>query len=188
MTKSTILLPTGLAVLCTLINLFPVRAITDMNNSHNPVWGGRIAGINKSATSAIVSPLQQAAQSQSFAIGQDGGSNGDTGNNFANARPVSLNQMYSGYLNASNSDDRDCYTYKDLPPNSKLQVAVANHQGILGISAYSANGQILIGQMYMVNQPTTLKTEITSGQVMICLDNDGEKSNHQYTFEARLNQ
>jgi hypothetical protein len=58
----------------------------------------------------------------------------------------------------------------------------------LGISAYSANGQILIGQMYMINQPTTLKTEITSGQVMVCVDNDGEKSNHQYTFEARLNQ
>jgi hypothetical protein len=164
-----------------------VRAIAGINNSFNPVGNAQLAEINGNAPKAIVSPLQQAAQSQSFAIGQDGGSDGDTGNNFATARPVSLSQMYSGYLNTSRGDDRDCYTYKNLPPNSKLQVAVANHQGILGISAYGVNGQILIGQMYMVNQPTILKTEITSGQVMICLDNDGEKSSHQYTFEARLN-
>ncbi len=188
MTKLSILLPTGFAIFCNLINLFPIRAIAGINNSSNPVGNAQIAEIKGIAPNAIVSQLQQAAQSQSFAIGQDGGSIGDTGNNLATARPVSLNQMYSGYLHASGGDDRDCYTYKDLPPNSKLQVAVANHQGILGISAYSTNGQILIGQMYMVNQPTILQTENTSGQVMVCLDNDGEKSNHQYTFEARLNQ
>ncbi len=188
MTKLSILLPTGFAVLCNLINLFSVRAIASTNNRSNPVGDSQIAEISKSATSAIVSPLQQAAQSQSFVVGQDGGMIGDTGNNLATARSVSLNQMYSGYLHASSDDNRDCYTYKDLPPNSKLQVSVANHQGILGISAYRSDGQILIGQMYMVNQPTTLKTENTSGQVMVCLDNDGEKSNHQYTFEARLTQ
>jgi hypothetical protein len=188
MTKLSILLPTGFAILCHLTNLFSIKAIAGISNSSNPVGNAQIAEIKGIAPKAIVSPLQQAAQSQSFAIGRDGGSDGDTGNNFATARPVSLNQMYSGYLNASRGDDRDCYTYKDLPPNSKLQVAAANHQGILGISAYSANGQILIGQMYMVNQPNTLITEIASGQVMVCLDNDGEKSNHQYTFEARFNQ
>jgi hypothetical protein len=188
MTKLSILLPTGFAILCNLTNLFHVRAIAGINNSSNPVGNAQIAEIKGITPNTIISPLQQAVQSQSFAIGQDGGNEGDTGNDFATARPVSLNQMYSGYLNASSGDDRDCYTYKDLPTNSKLQVTVANHQGILGISAYNANGKILIGQMYMVNQPTILKTEITNGQVMVCLDNDGEKSNHQYTFEARLNQ
>lgn len=186
MTKLSILLPTGFAIFCNLTNLFQIRAIAGTNNSSKPVGATQIAETKGITLPAIVSPLQQAAQSQSFVTGQDGGSDGDTGNNFATARPVYLNQMYSGYLNASNTDDRDCYTYKDLPPNSKLQVAVANHQGILGISAYSNNGKILIGQMYMVNQPTILNTEITSGQAMVCLDNDGEKSNHQYTFEARL--
>jgi hypothetical protein len=107
MTKLSILLPTGFAILCNLTNLFYIRAIAGTNNSSNSVGNAQIAEIKGNAPSAIVSLLQQAAQSQSFAIGQDGGSDGDTGNNFATARPVSLNQMYSGYLNASRGDDRD---------------------------------------------------------------------------------
>jgi hypothetical protein len=141
-----------------------------------------------SSSPYVDSPLQLAANSRSFAVGRDGDSKGDAGNNAKTARLVSTNQMYSGYLNASRNDDRDCYTYPDLPANSKLQVAVANNDGILGISAYSDEGKILIGQTYMINQQSTLETEATSGNVMVCLDTDGEKSDHQYTFEAQIKQ
>ncbi len=141
-----------------------------------------------SAAPDVESPLQLAANSRFFATGRDGGMAGDAGNKAATARLVSVNQRYSGYLNASRGDDRDCYTYPDLPTGSQLRVAVANNEGILGISAYSAAGKILIGQTYMINQETMLETESTSGDVMVCLDTDGEKSDHQYTFEAQIKQ
>jgi hypothetical protein len=136
----------------------------------------------------VDSPLQLAANSRSFVLNRDGGSPGDAGNNAKTAHEAVPNQMYSGYLNASLNDDRDCYNYPDLPVNSKLQVAVANNSGILGISAYSEAGKILIGQAYMINQQTQLETEATSGNVMVCLDTDGEKTDHQYTFEAQIKQ
>jgi hypothetical protein len=132
------------------------------------------------------SPLQLAANSRSFPLGRDGGVTGDAGNNATTARPVALDRMYSGFLNASRTDDRDCYIYPDLPRGSKLQVSVANNDGILGMSAYSQAGKILIGQVYMIDQETRLETEATSGNVMVCMDTDGEKSDHQYTFQASL--
>jgi hypothetical protein len=136
--------------------------------------------------SPVELPLQLAANSKAFALNRDGGTLGDAGNNPTTARLVALNQRYSGYLNASRQDDRDCYTYADLPTGKKLRVAVANNEGILGISAYSEEGKILIGQTYMINQQTALETEAASGNIMVCLDTDGEKSDHQYTFEAQI--
>lgn len=132
------------------------------------------------------SSLMLAANSRSFDRRRDGLANGDAGNSFRTAQPVSTGQMYGGFLNAADRDDRDCYVYSDLPSGSKLQVAVANHDGILGISAYSEEGKILIGQTYIVNQEGMLKTEATSGNVMVCMDTDGEKSDHQYTFSGQV--
>jgi hypothetical protein len=132
------------------------------------------------------SPLMLAANSRSFDRRRDGGANGDAGNSFRTAQPVSSGQMYGGFLNAAHRDDRDCYVYSDLPSGSKLQVAVANNDGILGISAYSEEGKILIGQTYIINQEGMLKTEATSGNVMVCMDTDGEKSDHQYSFSGQV--
>jgi hypothetical protein len=134
----------------------------------------------------VNSPLMLAANSRSFDRRRDGGTNGDAGNSFRTAQPVSAGQMYGGFLNAASRDDRDCYVYSDLPSGSKLQVAVANNDGILGISAYSEEGKILIGQTYIINQEGMLKTESTSGNVMVCMDTDGEKSDHQYTFNGQI--
>jgi hypothetical protein len=134
----------------------------------------------------VNSPLQLAANSRSFDQGKDGGNSGDAGNSFQTARVVTSEQMYGGYLNAKGKDDRDCYVYSDLPSGSKLRLAVANNDGILGISAYSDRGSILIGQTYIINQQGTLLTEATSGDVMVCMDTDGEKSDHQYTFNGRV--
>jgi hypothetical protein len=155
----------------------------DHQSKSRPVKTGKLP-----TAPAVESPLQLAANSRFFAVGRDGGVAGDAGNKAATARRVSVNHRYSGYLNASRGDDRDCYTYPDLPTGSQLRVTVANNDGILGISAYSADGKILIGQTYMINQQTTLETESTSGNVMVCLDTDGEKSDHQYTFEAQIKQ
>ncbi len=138
------------------------------------------------ASPYVNSPLQLAANSRSFDQSKDGGTSGDAGNSFKTARVVSVDQMYGGYLNAKGKDDRDCYVYPDLPRGSKLKVAIANNDGILGISAYSDRGTILIGQTYLINQQSMLQTEATSGDVMVCVDTDGEKSDHQYTFNARL--
>jgi hypothetical protein len=132
------------------------------------------------------SSLMLAANSRSFDRRRDGGANGDAGNSFRTAQPVSSGQMYGGFLNAAGRDDRDCYVYSDLPSGSKLQVAVANNGGILGISAYSEEGKILIGQTYIINQEGMLKTEATRGNVMVCMDTDGEKSDHQYTFSGQV--
>jgi hypothetical protein len=134
----------------------------------------------------VNSPLMLAANSRSFDRRRDAGANGDAGNSFRTAQPVAPGQMYGGFLNAAARDDRDCYIYSDLPRGSKLQVAVANNEGILGISAYSEEGQILIGQTYIINQEGMLKTEATSGNVMVCMDTDGEKSDHQYTFSGQV--
>jgi hypothetical protein len=138
------------------------------------------------ASPYVNSPLQLAANSRSFDQSKDGGISGDAGNSFKTARVVSVDQMYGGYLNAKGKDDRDCYVYPDLPRGSKLKVAIANNEGIIGISAYSDRGTILIGQTYLINQQSMLQTEATSGDVMVCVDTDGEKSDHQYTFNARL--
>jgi hypothetical protein len=132
------------------------------------------------------SPLQLAANSRSFDRRRDGGKQGDAGNSFATAQPVVQSQMYGGFLNAASRDDRDCYMYSDLPSGSKLKVAIANNDGILGISAYSEEGKILIGQTYIVKQQGLLQTEATSGNVMVCMDTDGEKSDHQYTFSGQV--
>jgi hypothetical protein len=134
----------------------------------------------------VNSPLMLAANSRSFDRRRDGGANGDAGNSFRTAQPVASGQMYGGFLNAADRDDRDCYVYSDLPSGSKLQVAVANNDGILGISAYSEEGKILIGQTYIINQEGMLKTEATSGNVMVCMDTDGEKSDHQYSFSGQV--
>jgi hypothetical protein len=134
----------------------------------------------------VNSSLQLAANSRSFDRAKDAGSSGDTGNNFQTARSVTSEQMYGGYLNAKGKDDRDCYVYSDVPNGSKLKVNVANNDGILGISAYSDHGSILIGQTYIINQQGILQTEATNGDVMVCMDTDGEKSDHQYTFNGRV--
>jgi hypothetical protein len=134
----------------------------------------------------VNSSMQLAANSRSFDRAKDGGIGGDTGNNFRTARAVMPEQMYGGYLNARGKDDRDCYVYAGVPNGSKLKVNVANNDGILGISAYSDHGNILIGQTYIINQQGILQTEATSGDVMVCMDTDGEKSDHQYTFNGRV--
>jgi hypothetical protein len=134
----------------------------------------------------VNSSMQLAANSRSFDRAKDGGIGGDTGNNFQTARAVTPEQMYGGYLNARGKDDRDCYVYAGVPNGSKLKVNVANNDGILGISAYSDHGSILIGQTYIINQQGILQTEATSGDVMVCMDTDGEKSDHQYTFNGRV--
>jgi hypothetical protein len=134
----------------------------------------------------VNSSMQLAANSRSFDRAKDGGLGGDTGNNFKTARAVTPEQMYGGYLNAKGKDDRDCYVYAGVPNGSKLKVNVANNDGILGISAYSDHGSILIGQTYIINQEGILQTEATNGDVMICMDTDGEKSDHQYTFNGRV--
>jgi hypothetical protein len=134
----------------------------------------------------VNSALQLAANSRSFDRAKDGGNGGDAGNSFQTARAVAPEQMYGGYLNAKGKDDRDCYVYADVPNGSKLKVNVANNDGILGISAYSDHGSILIGQTYIINQQGTLQTEATNGDVMVCMDTDGEKSDHQYTFNGRV--
>jgi hypothetical protein len=134
----------------------------------------------------VNSSMQLAANSRSFDRAKDGGISGDTGNNFQTARAVMPEQMYGGYLNARGKDDRDCYVYASVPNGSKLKVNVANNDGILGISAYSDHGSILIGQTYIINQQGVLQTEATSGDVMVCMDTDGEKSDHQYTFNGRV--
>jgi hypothetical protein len=141
-----------------------------------------------SVSSFISSPLLLAANSRSFDRDRDAYLTGDSGGNFGTARYVVPNQMYGGFLNAKGSDARDCYIYSGLPKGSRLKVAFANNDGILGASAYSDKGSILIGQSYIVNQQGSLKTEATSGDVMVCLDTDGEKSDHQYTFSARVDQ
>jgi hypothetical protein len=147
----------------------------------------RKSEVRESQVSPYVnSPLQLAANSRSFDQAKDGGNSGDAGNNFQTARAVTPEQMYGGYLNAKGKDDRDCYVYSDLPSGSKLKVSVANNDGILGISAYSDRGSILIGQTYIINQQGLLKTEAISGDVMVCMDTDGEKSDHQYTFNGRV--
>jgi hypothetical protein len=135
----------------------------------------------------VNSSMQLAANSRSFDRAKDGGIGGDTGNNFQTARAVTPEQMYGGYLNAKGKDDRDCYVYNDVPNGSKLKVNIANNDGILGISAYSDRGSILIGQTYIINQQGILQTEATNGDVMVCMDTDGEKSDHQYTFNGRVN-
>ena len=134
----------------------------------------------------VNSSMQLAANSRSFDRVKDGGIDGDTGNNFQTARAVTPEQMYGGYLNAKGKDDRDCYVYNDVPNGSKLKVNIANNDGILGISAYSDHGSILIGQTYLINQQGILQTESTNGDVMVCMDTDGEKSDHQYTFNGRV--
>jgi hypothetical protein len=134
----------------------------------------------------VNSSMQLAANSRSFDRAKDGGIAGDTGNNFQTARAVTPEQMYGGYLNAKGKDDRDCYVYSNVPSGSKLKVNVANNDGILGISAYSDHGSILIGQTYIINQQGILQTEATNGDVMVCMDTDGEKSDHQYTFNGRV--
>jgi hypothetical protein len=134
----------------------------------------------------VNSSMQLAANSRSFDRAKDGGVGGDTGNNFQTARAVTPEQMYGGYLNARGKDDRDCYVYASVPNGGKLKVNVANNDGILGISAYSDHGSILIGQTYIINQQGVLQTEATNGDVMVCMDTDGEKSDHQYTFNARV--
>lgn len=134
----------------------------------------------------VNSSMQLAANSRSFDRSKDGSIGGDTGNNFQTARAVTPEQMYGGYLNAKGKDDRDCYVYTDVPNGSKLKVNIANNDGILGISAYSDRGSILIGQTYIVNQQGILQTESTNGDVMVCMDTDGEKSDHQYTFNGRV--
>ncbi len=136
----------------------------------------------------VNSSMQLAANSRSFDRAKDGGIGGDTGNNFTTARAVMPEQMYGGYLNARGKDDRDCYVYTSVPNGGKLKVNVANNDGILGISAYSDHGSILIGQTYIVNQQGILQTEATNGDVMVCMDTDGEKSDHQYTFNGRVEQ
>jgi hypothetical protein len=134
----------------------------------------------------VNSSMQLAANSRSFDRVKDGGIVGDAGNSFQTARAVTTEQMYGGYLNAKGKDDRDCYVYSDVPNGSKLKVNVANNEGILGISAYSDHGSILIGQTYIINQQGILQTEATNGEVMVCMDTDGEKSDHQYTFNGRV--
>ncbi len=134
----------------------------------------------------VNSSMQLAANSRSFDRAKDGGLGGDTGNNFQTARAVTPEQMYGGYLNAKGKDDRDCYVYAGVPNGGKLKVNVANNDGILGISAYSDRGSILIGQTYIINQQGILQTESTSGDVMVCMDTDGERSDHQYTFSAQV--
>jgi hypothetical protein len=134
----------------------------------------------------VNSAIQLAANSRSFDRAKDGGISGDTGNNFQTARAVTPEQMYGGYLNARGKDDRDCYVYAGVPNGGKLKVDVANNDGILGISAYSDHGSILVGQTYIINQQGILQTEATSGDVMVCMDTDGEKSDHQYTFNGRI--
>jgi hypothetical protein len=134
----------------------------------------------------VNSSLQLAANSRSFDRAKDGGNGGDAGNSFQTARAVAPEQMYGGYLNAKGKDDRDCYVYTDVPNGGKLKVNIANNDGILGISAYSDHGKILIGQTYLVNQQGVLKTETTNGDVMVCMDTDGEKSDHQYTFNGHV--
>jgi hypothetical protein len=136
----------------------------------------------------VNSSMQLAANSRSFDRAKDGGIGGDTGNSFQTARAVTPEQMYGGYLNARGRDDRDCYIYAGIPAGRKLKVDVANNDGILGISAYSDRGSILIGQTYIINQQGLLQTEATSGEVMVCMDTDGEKSDHQYTFNGRVEQ
>jgi hypothetical protein len=136
----------------------------------------------------VNSSMQLAANSRSFDRAKDGGIGGDAGNNFQTARAVVPEQMHGGYLNARGKDDRDCYIYTGVPNGSKLKVNVANNDGILGISAYSDRGSILIGQKYIINQQGILQTEATSGDVMVCMDTDGEKSDHQYTFNGRVEQ
>ncbi len=134
----------------------------------------------------VNSSMQLAANSRSFDRAKDGGTGGDTGNNFQTARAVTPEQLYGGYLNAKGKDDRDCYVYASVPNGGKLKVNVANNDGILGISAYSDHGSILIGQTYIINQQGILQTEATNGDVMVCMDTDGEKSDHQYTFNGRV--
>ncbi len=134
----------------------------------------------------VNSSMQLAANSRSFDRAKDGGISGDTGNNFQTARAVMPEQMYGGYLNARGKDDRDCYVYAGVPNGGRLKVNVANNDGILGISAYSDHGSILIGQTYIINQQGILQTEATNGDVMVCMDTDGEKSDHQYTFNGRV--
>ncbi len=134
----------------------------------------------------VNSAMQLAANSRSFDRAKDGGIGGDAGNNFQTARAVTLEQMYGGYLNARGKDDRDCYVYASVSNGGKLKVNVANNDGILGISAYSDHGSILIGQTYIINQQGVLQTEATNGDVMVCMDTDGEKSDHQYTFNGRV--
>jgi hypothetical protein len=136
----------------------------------------------------VNSSMQLAANSRSFDRAKDGGIGGDTGNGFQTARAVMPEQMYGGYLNARGKDDRDCYVYAGVPNGGKLKVNVANNDGILGISAYSDHGSILIGQTYIINQQGILQTEATNGDVMVCMDTDGEKSDHQYTFNGRVEQ
>jgi hypothetical protein len=134
------------------------------------------------------SPLLLAANSRSFDQSRDGRLTGDAGGTFSTARYVVPNQMYGGFLNAKGSDRRDCYIYSDLPQGSRLKLAFANNDGILGASAYSDKGSILIGQSYIINQQGLLKTETTGGDVMVCMDTDGDKSDHQYTFSAQVEQ
>ena len=134
----------------------------------------------------VNSSMQLAANSRSFDQAKDGGTAGDAGKDFQTARAVTPEQMYGGYLNAKGKDDRDCYVYAGVANGSKLKVNVANNDGILGISAYSDHGSILIGQTYIINQQGILQTEATSGDVMVCMDTDGEKSDHQYTFNGRV--
>jgi hypothetical protein len=146
----------------------------------------KIDGGDYTLSPYATSALLVSANARAFERGRDGDDRGDAGNSFTTARAVVPNQMYSGYLNARHTDDRDCYVYSDLPNGSRLKLAVANNDGILGVSAYSEEGRILIGQTYMVNQQSVLQTEETSGNVMVCMDTDGEKSDHQYTFNAQV--
>jgi hypothetical protein len=141
-----------------------------------------------SVSSYVNSPLLLAANSRSFDRARDGRLTGDAGGTFNTARYVVPDQMYGGFLNAKGSDSRDCYIYSDLPQGSRLKVAFANNEGILGASAYSDKGSILVGQSYIINQQGFLKTEATGGDVMVCMDTDGEKSDHQYTFSAQVEQ
>jgi hypothetical protein len=141
----------------------------------------------ESSVSAYVNtPLLLAANSRSFDRTRDARLTGDTGGNFTTARYLIPDQVYSGFLNAGAGDKRDCYIYSDLPQGSRLKMAVASNGGALGVSVYGDKGSILIGQSYMVNQQGSFKTKATGGDVLVCIDTDGEKSDHQYTFSATV--
>jgi hypothetical protein len=183
--------PTALAKIITPSNTRPKNPLVVVARASDLILYPQLKTRKSETRESSVSPyvnssMQLAANSRSFDRAKDGGIGGDTGNNFQTARAVTPEQLYGGYLNAKGKDDRDCYVYASVPNGGKLKVNVANNDGILGISAYSDRGSILIGQTYIINQQGILQTEATNGDVMVCMDTDGEKSDHQYTFNGRV--
>jgi hypothetical protein len=101
-----------------------------------------------------------------------GNNTGNTGSTFDTAKAIDLNQRYEGSLPVGQG--RHCYRI-DVPSGKKVAIQGSNNYGSVFVSAYTGNGNLLIGETQILSsfQKTgKVETEETDGAVMVCVDSD----------------